>query len=1592
MNNIVFVNKNLENIINNVLMQQMFPKLIKDHRNILSDYLIRLINIIAICFDVDRKLFHNQLIQNNYQDLKWLLLHLLPFINSNETLDNIASLNDIFISRTNNETIDLVEPTYKYSNIQYGRVKRNKDKYDEIQFDKKYLDHNFYLLIDTIKIMSHKMHLNWIDILPYDIASYRNSNIFEIFKKKFTDKNLSDWVATETASLNKSNENICEDILSKYNGLDMNDIYNVISNDLYHDIKGIKWLLYDVIVSHEVKNSLPIIAVIDIIFPNILEMLLVGNTGREWNSLSTDQQNDFEFKWNDLVTTIIEGYGFRSPKFSLSSDAIKLFMKGIISSFDKSYKLIKDAIDNGNYIPIPDVKQSEHDEYAVYEDFDEDEKLNFGRLVPSIKSVKPMYIYDYLRDSLQKYKNTWYGSQTLNDYKNRFDGIESFAVEGLEVSYKNLYNYAKSLTHYIKNNQYLEYPKYWCSLTTEQKQEILDRLNDHYKDPMEWFNISRNIKYSGLAKTLKRTPADINLELHSLIREKLPDIIFLVLIRKGVLTHFSPNENLTNKRLNDTPTHEMHKKLNEKNVFSTSSTNKYWVYSYHFLTGVPFYCVNQYQTENEISNIFKYNSKNSWYASSSLDWVAQIGFCHHFINNRVTFITGATGVGKSTLIPYLFMYNLKAIDYLNNGKVVCTQPRITPTINNATRVSLQIGVPIFETLNNGEQRKTKNYYVQMQHQKDRHTSNVNSLSLKFITDGSLLLEVNNPILTIQNRKNEFTDLNIYDILIIDEAHEHNANMDMLLTLLKSPISYNNSLRLVILSATMDEDEPRYRRFYRDINDNRKYPINTDLKKYNIDRINIDRRFHISPPGMTTRFDIKEFYLPKSKYELRDLVNLVMNIIKKHTYGDILIFQAGERQIMELVEELNKQIPKNIIALPYYSRLNEVKKKYVENISNGLKYIKMEKTADFNDPLIDITKGTESYDRAILVATNIAEASLTIETLTVVIETGKHKVNVYDYRKRSSSLIEKDISESSRIQRKGRLGRTQAGTVYYLYNKGQMENNKIAYSISIDNLTLNLFQHLKTNCTEKKLITDNFDVNDPKNIITINQLDELNIKKFILSHYFIDGKYYDYFGNNDHYDYENYVGSNYYYESGYSKLTLSDKNGKFYLIHPDELVIKRNINGDIVSVSEDAAKFYKQNNHNGYINSYKMNSFWNMMDDYMYITTDTCENDVRKTNFGSLILSLKEQMKIDDHSVIRSLIFGKIFNCEEDMIKLMSLYLTIGYDIKNLIKRTDGKFNIDSIKKILKNDKSDSECLLEILNDYHNFLTGLGVNNDPLSSEYLKYLVNPNINYNKAKLLIIGNKKELSKNKIMENVSEAQKQINEVYKDIIKTKSSQIKKWCDSRYIESDVMNEYMLQYLNLKLLLLQKFQIEGDNIIESFKNIFNKVPTITQYNLNNLTISLLLSYPFNVCKLLNSTKYYLSLYTPSITNIYKISSFSRNKYIPKTFVNNIYLSNYILYTSPSSDDDTMALIHYINPKYLSLLGELYYASHFSKSFDNKELITYIENYLNSDEEHETKENLHTIISLFKTCINELESDCKQYYNNDITSTLKSLKN
>ncbi len=137
-------------------------------------------------------------------------------------------------------------------------------------------------------------------------------------------------------------------------------------------------------------------------------------------------------------------------------------------------------------------------------------------------------------------------------------------------------------------------------------------------------------------------------------------------------------------------------------------------------------------------------------------------------------------------------------------------------------------------------------------------------------------------------------------------------MDMILTLARDAVYVNNSLKLVIVSATMEDDEPIYRRYFRNINDNRAYPLSAFIENQTLDRANMDRRIHISPPGATTQYTIQDIYLSKQESDLINEKNFLkygiaktIEVVNSTVSGDILLFLTGKADIKEAVQKLIK---------------------------------------------------------------------------------------------------------------------------------------------------------------------------------------------------------------------------------------------------------------------------------------------------------------------------------------------------------------------------------------------------------------------------------------------------------------------------------------------------------------------------------------------------------------------------------------------------------------------------------------------------------------------------------------------------------------
>jgi ATP-dependent helicase HrpA len=310
---------------------------------------------------------------------------------------------------------------------------------------------------------------------------------------------------------------------------------------------------------------------------------------------------------------------------------------------------------------------------------------------------------------------------------------------------------------------------------------------------------------------------------------------------------------------------------------------------------------------------------------------------------------------------------------LRAGKLIgCTQPRRIAARTVAARIAQELA---------GELGGVVGYKVRFT-DKVRHDT-----AIKIMTDGILLAESQGDPL-----------LSRYDTIIIDEAHERSLNIDFLLGYLKGLVERRNDLRLVITSATIDAD-----RFSKHFNDapvievsGRTYPV--EMRWRPIEKEDVTPNAKPTPLAQA------------KKDEALDLTTAILDAtdeLARLGSGDILVFLPGEREIRDTAEALRKHHPPGTEILPLFSRLSVA-----------------EQDAIFKP----------SHQRRIVLATNVAETSLTVPGIRYVIDPGIARVKRYSARNKVEQLLIEKVSQASANQRAGRCGRVADGVCIRLYDE------------------------------------------------------------------------------------------------------------------------------------------------------------------------------------------------------------------------------------------------------------------------------------------------------------------------------------------------------------------------------------------------------------------------------------------------------------------------------------------------------------------------------------------------------------------------------
>ncbi|XP_047627052.1 probable ATP-dependent RNA helicase DHX35 isoform X1 [Phacochoerus africanus] len=340
-------------------------------------------------------------------------------------------------------------------------------------------------------------------------------------------------------------------------------------------------------------------------------------------------------------------------------------------------------------------------------------------------------------------------------------------------------------------------------------------------------------------------------------------------------------------------------------------------------------------------------------------------------NYQTVVIVGETGCGKSTQIPQY----LAEAGWTAEGRVVgVTQPRRVAAVTVAGRVAEERGAVLGHEVG---------YCIRFDDCTDPLATRI-----KFLTDGMLVREMMvDPLLTK------------YSAIMLDEAHERTLYTDIAIGLLKKIQKKRGDLRLIVASATLDAE--KFRDFFNQ-NDT------SDPTR--------DTCVILTVEGRTFPVDIFYLQSPVPDY-IKSTVETVMKIHQTEGDGDILAFLTGQEEVESVVSMLIEQaralgrtgMKRHLRVLPMYAGLPSFEQmKVFERVSRSV--------------------------RKVIVATNVAETSITISGIVYVIDCGFVKLRAYNPRTAIECLVVVPVSQASANQRAGRAGRSRSGKCYRLYTE------------------------------------------------------------------------------------------------------------------------------------------------------------------------------------------------------------------------------------------------------------------------------------------------------------------------------------------------------------------------------------------------------------------------------------------------------------------------------------------------------------------------------------------------------------------------------
>ncbi|WP_330179375.1 ATP-dependent RNA helicase HrpA [Nocardia sp. NBC_01503] len=343
--------------------------------------------------------------------------------------------------------------------------------------------------------------------------------------------------------------------------------------------------------------------------------------------------------------------------------------------------------------------------------------------------------------------------------------------------------------------------------------------------------------------------------------------------------------------------------------------------------------------------------------------------------NQVVIVAGETGSGKTTQLPKICLELGRGI----RGTIGHTQPRRLAARTVAERIAEELG---------GELGDVVGYTVRFTDQASDRTL------VKLMTDGILLAEIQRDRL-----------LRRYDTIIIDEAHERSLNIDFLMGYLKQLLPKRPDLKLIITSATIDPE--LFARHFSAENGSPAPIVEVSGRSYPVE-------IRYQPLSLEVPLTSDDPDDEDTRIVDRDPTDAIGDAVREllaEGDGDILVFLSGEREIRDTADTLrDMKLPRTEI-LPLYARLSAAEQHKVFSNHAG---------------------------RRVVLATNVAETSLTVPGIRYVVDPGTARISRYSMRTKVQRLPIEPISQASARQRSGRCGRVADGIAIRLYSEDDFE--------------------------------------------------------------------------------------------------------------------------------------------------------------------------------------------------------------------------------------------------------------------------------------------------------------------------------------------------------------------------------------------------------------------------------------------------------------------------------------------------------------------------------------------------------------------------